>query len=530
MEHVELLVPGLMIAVAALSVLARILDVPYPILLVLGGLGIGFMPGVPDVQLDPDLVLVLFLPPLLYGSSFFTSLRDLRRDLRAISLLAIGLVLLTTVTVAVVAHHLVPDLPWAAAFALGAVVSPTDPLAATAIAERLGAPRRFVTIVEGESLVNDGTALVAYRVAVAAAVGEGFSLIDASLRFVGAAAGGIAIGLVVGFLICEIRRRMEDPPVEITISLFTGYAAFVPAQQLGVSGVLAAVTAGIYIGWMAPEIASPNMRMQGFAVWNTLIFLLNAVLFVLVGLQLPSVIDGLDGFSTGDLLGYAAAVCAVVIGTRLAWQLVVPYLIRALDRRPGQRERRAGIADRFLVGWTGMRGAVSLAAALALPLATDAGAPFPRRDLIIFLTFAVILVTLVLQGLTLPFFIRRLAGPDDGEERREELRARLVAAGAALGRLDELADAEWTRDDTVERLRGLYDYRRRRFKAQAGKIEDDGYEDRSQAYQRLIRELIAAQRRAVIVLRNDGDISSDVMHRIERELDLEETRLEDESG
>jgi monovalent cation/hydrogen antiporter len=242
------------------------------------------------------------------------------------------------------------------------------------------------------------------------------------------------------------------------------------------------------------------------------------------------VIDGLDGFSTGDLLGYAAAVCGVVIGTRLAWQLVVPYLVRVFDRRPSQRERRASIADRFLVGWTGMRGAVSLAAALALPLATDAGVPFPRRDLIIFLTFAVILVTLVLQGLTLPLVIRRLGAQDDGEERREELRARLVAAGAALGRLDELGDLEWTRDDTVERLRGLYDYRRRRFKAQAGKIEDDGYEDRSQAYQRLIRELIAAQRRAVIVLRNDGDISSDVMHRIERELDLEETRLEDEPG
>jgi len=530
MEHLELLIPGLMISVAALSVLAGILDVPYPILLVVGGLALGFVPGVPDVKLDPDLVLALFLPPLLYSAAFFANLRDLRRDLRSISLLSVGLVLATTVTVALVAHALVPAMPWAAAFALGAVVSPTDPLAATTIARRVGAPRRFVNVIEGESLVNDGTALVAYRAAVAAAVGQGFSLLDASAAFVGGVAGGIAIGLVVGFLVAEVRRRLEDPPIEITISLFTGYAAFLPAEQLGLSGVLAAVTAGIYLGWLAPNISSPEMRMQGFAVWSTLIFLLNAVLFVLVGFQLPGIVDGLEGFSTGEVIGYAAAVCGAVIVTRIVWQFALTGIIRALDRRESQRARRAPAAQIFLVGWAGMRGAVSLAAALAIPLETDAGAPFPNRDLIVFLAFAVIFVTLVLQGLSLPWLIRRLGVRDDGEEEREELRARLAAARAALERLDELARADWTRDDTVERLRGMYDYRRRRFKARAGKIEDDGYEDRSQRYQRLVRELIAAQRVAVVSLRNEGGISNDVMHRIERELDLEETRLEEQPG
>jgi len=445
-------------------------------------------------------------------------------------LLSVGLVLATTVTVALVAHALVPAMPWAAAFALGAVVSPTDPLAATTIARRVGAPRRFVNVIEGESLVNDGTALVAYRAAVAAAVGQGFSLLDASAAFVGGVAGGIAIGLVVGFLVAEVRRRLEDPPIEITISLFTGYAAFLPAEQLGLSGVLAAVTAGIYLGWLAPNISSPEMRMQGFAVWSTLIFLLNAVLFVLVGFQLPGIVDGLEGFSTGEVIGYAAAVCGAVIVTRIVWQFALTGIIRALDRRESQRARRAPAAQIFLVGWAGMRGAVSLAAALAIPLETDAGAPFPNRDLIVFLAFAVIFVTLVLQGLSLPWLIRRLGVRDDGEEEREELRARLAAARAALERLDELAGADWTRDDTVERLRGMYDYRRRRFKARAGKIEDDGYEDRSQRYQRLVRELIAAQRVAVVSLRNEGGISNDVMHRIERELDLEETRLEEQPG
>jgi Na+/H+ antiporter len=525
-DHPELLVPALMVAAAGLSVLAGLLRVPYPILLVLGGLAVGFMPGVPEVQLDPDLVLALFLPPLLYGAAFFTSLRDLRRELRPISLLAIGLVLLTTAGVGVTAHLLIPGLPWAAAIVLGAIVSPTDPLAATQILRRVGAPRRVITVIEGESLLNDGTALVIYRLAVVAAVGGGFSVAEAGVKFLLAPVGGVVIGLIVGKLVAGLRARVANPQIEVTISLVTGYVAYLPANGLGLSGVLAAVTAGIYLGWRSPEIASPAARLQGFAVWELLMFLLNAVLFILVGLQLNVVLDALGGYSVSSLIGYAAAVCGAVVGLRILWGQTLPFLLRAIDRRRGVVTRRTRPRERLVVAWGGMRGAVSLAAALAIPFHTDSGAPFPQRELIIFLTFAVILVTLVGQGLTLPLLLRRLDLGDDGDERREEVAARVSAAEAALDRLEELGEEDWTRDDTIDRLQRLYDYRRRRFAAQAGDAEDDGYEDRSFSYQRLMRELLDAQRAALLRLRNQGEISSDTMRRVERDLDLEDSRLE----
>jgi Na+/H+ antiporter len=520
MHEVDLLLLGLMVAGAGLSVLARPLGVPYPILLVLGGLVLGFVPGLPAVELPPELVLVLFLPPLLYRAAFFASPLELRADLRAISLAAVGLVLVTMAVVAAIAHALVEGLPWPAAFALGAIVAPTDPLAATAIGRRLGVPRRLLTVLEGESLVNDASALVAYRIAVAATVGGSFVLWQAGLRFVASAAGGVAVGLLVGRLAAAIRRRMDDPPAEIVLSLVTGYAAYLPADRLEASGVLAAVTAGLYVGWRAPELASAPTRLLGFSFWEVLEYLLNAILFILVGLQLQPILDELSGRSTAVLLGQAALVSGVVIAVRIAWLFTVPYLVRALDRRRSQVARRIGARERLVLGWSGLRGAVSLAAALALPPL------FPERDLIVFLTFAVIFATLVVQGLTLPALIRRLGVRGDGEDEREELRGRLEAAMAALARLDELAAEDWTRDDTIERLRGLYEFRRRRLKARAGKIEDDGYEDRSLAYQRLVRELLEAQRRAIVRLRNQGTISSDVMHRIEHDLDLEDSRLE----
>jgi CPA1 family monovalent cation:H+ antiporter len=526
-ENLEIVLLALFVAVAGLNAVARFLSVPYPIPLVLGGLALGVMPGMPQIELDPDLVLVIFLPPLLYAAAFFSDLRALRNDLRGIVLASTGLVLLTIVAVAAVGHEVI-GLSWPMAFALGAIVSPTDPVAATAIMRRVGAPRRLVNVVEGESLVNDATALVAYRVAVAAAVGGTFSALDAGLEFLGAAAGGVAIGVVVGFLVAEIRRRLDDAPTEITISMLTAYAAFIPADALGLSGVLAAVTAGLYLGWRAPELITPQTRLQSTAVWEILVFLLNATLFILIGLQLPVIADGLAAYAPAELAGYAALVCGTVIGARFAYLFTMPYLIRALDRRPDQRARRIGASGRIVFGWAGMRGAVSLAAALALPLQTDAGAPLLERDLILFITFALILVTVVGQGLSLPYLVRRLGVQEDAaEEEAEEMRARWTAAHAALGRLDELSAEEWARDDTIERLRALYAFRQRRVKVRAGKIEDeDGIEERSLAYQRLMHELYTVQRRAVVALRNRGDISSDVMHRIERELDLEESRLE----
>src|SRR4051794_8137987 len=526
MHQAEPLIVGLLIAVAGLSALARWLSVPYPIVLVIGGALFGFVPGLPEVKLNPDVVLVVFLPPLLYSSAFFANLGDIRANLRGITLSSVGLVLATMCAVAVAAHELIHGLPWAAAFALGAVVSPTDPLAGATIMRRLGVPRRLVSAAEGEGLFNDATALVAYKVAVAAVVGGSFSLTDAGLRFVASAAGGIAIGLVVGWVIAAIRERTADTQISITISILSGDAAFVPANAIGASGVLAAGTTGIYMGIRGPSIIPARTRLQGFMVWDILDFLVNATLFVLVGLQLHGVVNRLAGRSVGELAGYALAVAGVVVVIRIVWFFTVPYLIRLLDRRPSQRARRIGAGPRFVIAWSGMRGSVSLAAALALPLTTDAGTAFPERDLLIFLTFSVIFATLVVQGLTLPALIRRLGVTDDGDGDDEELRARLAATRAALEEIDALADQEWTRDESVERMRAAYEYRRRRLAARAGKIEDDGYEDRSLAYQQMVQLVLAAEREALVRLRNEGEISNEVMNRVVREFDLEESRLE----
>jgi Na+/H+ antiporter len=508
----SLVLVGLLAAAAALLALAELIRIPYPIPLVLGGLVLGFVPGMPRIELPPDIVLVAVLPPLLYGAAFFSPLRELRTNAKPIGLLAIGLVLTTTVAVAAVAHAAIPGLDWPTAFVLGAIVSPTDPTAATAIAQRLGLSRRLVALVEGESLVNDGTALVAYRFAVAAVVTGSFSLAAASGRFVLNIVGGILVGLAVGFVIREVRRRLDNPPVEITISILSGYFAYLPAEAVGVSGVLAAVTVGIFMGWHTPELTTAQTRLQGVAVWEILFFLLNAFLFTIVGLQLPVILDGLSGYSTATLIWYAVLITATVVAARFAW-------IFATSRLQWQ--------SRVVLAWSGMRGAVSLAAALALPLTTDAGSSFPNRELIVFLTFSVILGTLVVQGLTLPKLIDAVDLEDDSRlEEKEDTKARIYAAEAALARLEELADEEWVREDTADRLRRLYDFRRNRFKARFDGDDDGAIEQRSTDYQRLLRELIEAERVAVRALRRDRRISDDVMRRVERDLDLEEARLE----
>jgi CPA1 family monovalent cation:H+ antiporter len=521
--HDQLVLLALLIGLAAMLIAAPALRIPYPIFLVIGGLALGFVPGIPTLALPPDVVLVAVLPPLLYSSAFFTSLRDLRANRRAIGILAVGLVVATTVTVAVVAHAIVEDLSWSAAFVLGAVVAPTDPLAATAIMRRLSVPRRLVSIVESESLVNDGTALVLYRVAVVAAVSGEFSVADASLRFVWSVVGGIAIGLLAGFVIAAVRRRLDNPPVEVTIALMTGYVAFIPATAAGASGVLAVVTAGVYLGWRTPELTSVQTRLQGIAVWEILVFVLNALLFALVGLQLARILDTLTGRSSGELALDGVLVTGTVILTRVLWLPIfaqLPYWFSSTRTPPKP------FSQTFLISWTGMRGAVSLAAALAIPLATDAGAAFSERDLIIFLTFCVILGTLVLQGLSLPALIRMLRIEPDRAEEAEDAKARIHAADAALARLEELLEEEWVREDTAERLRGLYGFRRDRFASRFDGDSDGAIETQSQNYQHLRRELLDAERDAVVALGRQGVISGDVVNRVTRDLDLEDARLD----
>jgi Na+/H+ antiporter len=445
---------------------------------------------------------------------------------RPITLLSVGLVIFTTVGVAVVAHEVVDGMSWEAAFVLGAVVSPTDPVAATAIASRVGAPRRYLTIVEGESLINDSTALVAYKFAVAAAVSGGFSLAEAGGRFVLNAVVGVAIGLAVGVVVARLRKAVDDPPTEIAISLVTPYFAYLPAEALDVSAVLAAVTTGIYLGWHSPELITPTTRIQAFAVWGIVQFVLNAALFVLVGLQLPSVIDGISNLPTSSIVGYAAAVSAAVIVMRFLWVYPATYVPRFLFRRIRERDPYPPWQQPAVIAWTGMRGAVSLAAALAIPLTTDSHAPFPQRDLIIFLTYAVILATLILQGMTLPAVIGWLGIEADETTTQREATARLLAARAAMDRINELAAEDWVREDTAQRLRRTYEFRIRRFSARFDAEDDGSIDQRSFDYQRLLREVLEAQRAAIIRLRNQGRINDEIMRRIERDLDLEDTRLE----
>ena len=347
--HTELVLAGLLFSVAVLVTAARVLAVPYPIFLVLGGLAVGLLPGIPDIELEPDLVLLLFLPPLLYSASFFTGLRDLRQNIRPISLLAIGLVLATALAVALVAHAVIDGMSWPAAFVLGAIVSPTDPVAATAIAGRIGVPRRVVSIVEGEALINDATALVAYKVAVAAVLTGSFSAIDAGAEFLYAGIGGAALGLAIGWVIAQVRERLDDPPVEITIALFSGYAAYLPAEELGLSGVTAAVAIGLYMGSQTSRLTNSTVRMQGDAVWQIITFLLNSFLFLLIGLQLPGILEDLRGadLDTDDLLLYGGVVTATVIVTRIVWTYVflyLPYIFtprgRPAAEAPQDRDRR----------------------------------------------------------------------------------------------------------------------------------------------------------------------------------------------
>jgi Na+/H+ antiporter len=516
-EQFELL--ALLVALGALLALAPTVRVPLPILLVLGGVVLGFIPGLPHVALPPEVVLVAVLPPLLYSGAFFTSLRDLRTNRRAISFLALGLVAMTMTAVALVAHEWI-GLSWAVAFTLGAIVSPTDALAATEIASRLGAPRRIVSLIEGESLVNDGTALVLYKAAVGAAVGGTFSLLDTSGRIVLNVLGGIAIGLAVGWIVRQVRRRVDDPPTEVAIAVLSGYLAYLPAAAAGVSGVLAAVTIGVYMGWHTPELTTERTRLTGDAFWEIVVFLVNALIFVLVGLQLRRIVDSLSGISSPRLAGYSALVCAAVILVRIVSVPIFAYLPRWAFRSIRERDPYPPWQWPALLSWAGIRGAVSLVAALALP--ND----FPRRDLIVFLTFTVIVATLVLQGLTLPVLIKVLGISDDGSAEREDAKARIKAAEAALARLEELAEDGAVHPETADRIRGLLGFRRDRFRARFDEDDDGAIEERSAAYQRVMRELLTAEHAALIALRNQGVIDDAVMQRVQRDLDLEAARLD----
>lgn len=397
-----------------LGMLARYCRMPYPILLVVGGLILSVQPWAPRFELNPDIVLLLFLPPLLYAGAFNTSWKAFRSNIRAISLLAVGLVLFTTTVVAIVAHEFV-GLPWAVAFILGAIVSPPDAVAAMAITQNVKLPKIVTTILEGESLVNDATALVAYRMAVASVIGGAFSLSDAIGKFAIVSVGGIAVGLAGGWLILRMhrwidKRNLADAKLTIAITLLTPFAVFFPAEHLHVSGVLAVVTAGLWVGHRSETIFRVDWHHEARAVWEMVEFLLNSLIFILIGFQLPYVLEHLgDQYTLVQLASYATVVSLVVVVARLVWVFPGAYVPRWLDRVLfGCRDPYPPWQSVAVVGWTGMRGVVSLAAAMALPLEISKGVPFPGRDIVQFLTFWVIFATLVGQGLTLPALVRWL--------------------------------------------------------------------------------------------------------------------------
>jgi CPA1 family monovalent cation:H+ antiporter len=519
---------GLLGIVAILGQLARMIGVPYPIFLVLGGVGVGLIPTFPNVELPPEIIFLVFIPPLLLSAAFSSSPRDLRAHARPIGLLALFLVLITTGTVAVAAHFLI-GLPWAAAFVLGAVVAPTDPVAAEATFRRIGVPDRVHTIVGGESIINDGTSLVAYNIAVAAVVTGTFSVAQAGLEFLLVGIGGILLGAVVAVIVSPLYGRLADPTILVVFTLIPAYFAYIMAERLGASGILAVVTLGLYVGWQAPKRFTARARVQSYSFWTVLTFLMDSLLFILVGLEFPLILKGIREYSIGQLLLYAALVCGAVIGLRLLWFFFAPSSIPALDKLLRTRYLRAPWQERLVMGWSGMRGAVSLAAALAIPLQTQAGAEFPQRDLIIFLTYTVIFATLVFQGLTLPFLIRGLSLKDEGDEARmAELDARVKATNAALERLDEIRNTEKVQDRSSERLREIYEERIRRYESglEAGRVTDE-YKESSDAWIRWRRELFDVERETVVSLRDAGEINADVMRRVERDIDLEELRESD---
>ena len=513
------IVLALLVAIVALGLVALRLALPAPALFVLGGLAIALVPGLPPVAFEPHLIFTIFIPPLLYRASLLASWRDLHADFKPIVLLSVGLVVFTTIVVGVAVHAVLPALPLGAAFALGALVSPPDAAAATAFLRQLVVPRRIATILEGESLVNDATAIIAYRMAVAAVVTGTFSLGTAALQFLYVGTLGVVVGFAVGWLVRQVRRRIHAPEIETTISLLTPFAAFLPAEAVGGSGVLAVVTTGLYLARLGPRIVAPDTRIQTEGMWGVVGFVLEGLTFIFVGLELREVRSLLGTYSWTTLVLAVFAVSLATLGARLAWVFASSYAPRWL-RFGGKRDAVVSWRYVFFVGWAGLRGADSLVLALALPLVTTSGAPFPGRDLIIFLTYAVILVTLLAQGFSLRPLVNRLGICDTGEIRRlEEAHAREQASTAALKRLDELsADLD---TEIVAELRSRYNHRQRRYGARV-QAERDGKEERLAERRRtVLRELLEAERTAVLSLRDKGMIGDHVLRQVQRDLDLE---------
>ncbi|MEU3250919.1 Na+/H+ antiporter [Streptomyces sp. NPDC006997] len=504
---------------------ARRTPVPAPLLLVAAGLAVSYVPGVPDYHIDPHVILPLVLPPLLHLAAIDSSYLDLRAQLRPVALLSVGYVLFATVAVGWAVHLIVPDLPLTAALVLGAVVAPPDAVAATAVARRVGLPSRITTILQGESLVNDATAITAYRVALAAAVGEGATWAGGIGEFLLAAIGGIGIGLVLMVPIHWLRIHLKEALLQNTLSLLIPFVAYAVAEQVHASGVLAVVVVALYLGHRAWQVDFAT-RLQEDAVWKMVAFVLESSVFALIGLQLPVVLRELGEYEGGTALWYAVAVFLVVVVARFVWVFPATYLPRLLSARIREREEDPTWKGPFIISWAGMRGVVSLAIAFSVPVTTHHGEPFPGRNLILFLTFTTVIGTLVLQGLTLPALIRvlKLPGRDTQAETLAEANAQAQASRAAEQRLDELLADERNAlpEPLADRLRAVLERRRNAVWERLGQPNPITGETADDTYRRLSREMIGAEREVFVRLRDARYIDDEMLRSLLRSLDLEE--------
>jgi monovalent cation/hydrogen antiporter len=511
-----LLAVSVAILVVALTALARRLPIPSPILQVLAGLGLGFVPGMRVPELEPDLVFFVFLPPILWAAAFFTSLREFRRNIRPIGLLAVGLVFTTTIVVAFVSKALFPDLPWAVAVAIGAIVSPPDAVAAAAVVSRLPVPRRVIVILEGESLVNDAAALVLYRTAVAAAVTGVFSLGESVVRFFIDAGAGTFIGIIVGWLAVRAVKWTKDALTETLLTIAAPYLAWVAAESIHVSAVLACVAGGIYVRQHYSTAVSPMSRLQSRAVWDLIVFVINALIFLILGLQFGVVVKEVPAGTLGSVLTAGVIVSVVAIVVRLIWVPIATVLPRMLSTEIRKREPVPNPKSVALVAWTGMRGIVSLASALALPIALNDGTKFPYRSEIILITMCVIMITLVVQGVTLTPIIRWFNFSPETAHHVEERQARREALRRGAEALEDLSREPWAVPAEVARVRA-------ELRDRIG--HHDHHSPDAGTYKRLRVGVLSAERRMLVRLRNEGAISDETLRELEQELDHEAVRF-----
>ncbi|HUA44579.1 MAG TPA: Na+/H+ antiporter [Solirubrobacteraceae bacterium] len=519
MATVELLI-GLLAAIALLGVVAERASLPYPAVLVLGGIVLGLIPGLPAVRLDPELVLFGLIPPLVYAAAFRAASYDLRLYAVQIVSLATGLVLLTVLAGGTVGH-LVGGIPWASAFVFGALVAPTDPVSASAVMGEVGAPERIVAILEGESLINDGTGLAVFQVAVAAAVSGGFSVGHGALKLLEISAGGIAVGLAIGWVLVRIRRPLDAPSIEIVLGLVAAFGSYSAADAAGFSGVLAAVAAGLYTGRHAQDISTPQSRLQMEPVWDAVTFVLESVLFLLIGLELHHIVNGIPHAHLTRAAMTGAVAIVVMIALRAGWMLgISPLLSRLLPAGSAAPSRR----ERVVLAWSGMRGALSLAGALSIPLAARSS-PFPARDEDIFLVYCVVLGTLIVPSFTLETLVRRLGLGQSERLREQEIGARIRVAHAALAQLEDIAEQHDLPEELLARLRGVYELRLSRLESGRPGATRDGARDALLAIHEIRHQLVAAQRRALDELRRERAAPAEALAHIQHDIDLEEARL-----